>query len=105
MSNSPSTITDLSSLDLEIARLSLQAKHMEKQLDERLGYLQDNYSSLVMKSVFPVLQPGGGISGTLLGVVLQNKRIRDSFTKLTEQLLSRVSDGLDFLSDKLEKKG
>jgi hypothetical protein len=105
MSASKSTINDLSSLDLEITRLSLQAKDLEKQLDERLGFLQDNYSSMVMKSVFPVLQPGGGVAGTLLGVVLQNKRIRDSFAKLTEQLLSRVSDGLDFLSDKMEKKG
>ena len=44
-------ITTIKSLDDEIHRLQAKAKDLEGRLYESLDYLQDNYSSMVMKSV------------------------------------------------------
>jgi hypothetical protein len=97
-------IADLKSLDLAIRELRQKTEFLEDQLDERFGYLQENYSSMVMKSVFPAMQQNTGIPATVLEVVFQNPRIRESFKRLTEQLFNRVSDGMDFLAEKMEKK-
>ncbi|HTQ27958.1 MAG TPA: hypothetical protein VMI35_07515 [Puia sp.] len=94
----------LQDIEQEISRLQARTRSLENQLDERLQYLQENYSSLVMKSVFPGMRQQGGIPGSVLELVLGNERFRDSLGKLADRLFDKVSDGIDYLSEKLDRK-
>lgn len=104
MTNSAKNIDSLELLDKKIFALKTRAKALEKQMDERLDYLQDNYSSMMMKSFIPAIGTKGGVAGSIIHLVLQNRRLQDSFGKLAEQLFNKVSDGVEFIVDKLDKK-
>jgi hypothetical protein len=104
MSKNSASVSDLRSLNQAIYQLSNEARQLEKSLDKSLDYLQENYSSMIIKSVMPVVQSSGGITGGVLAVLFQNQRLKTSFGRLTDQLFNRVSDGLDYLSEKMEKK-
>ncbi len=97
-------INSLHALDKKIHQLQLRAKELEKEMDQRLDYLHDNYSSMMVKSFIPVFSGKAGIVGSLLNFVFQNRRLQDSFSKLAEQLFNKVSDGVEFIADKLERK-
>ena len=97
-------INSLESLDREISRLRVRTKELEKDLDGKLDYLQDNYSSILMKSFLPVIIQKSGIAGGILQFVFQNERLQDSVLKLAERVFNRVSDGVEFVVDKLDGK-
>lgn len=97
-------INNLESLDREIIRLRSRTKELEKELDEKLDYLQDNYSSMMMKSFLPAIIQRGGIAGGILQFVFQNERLQDSVLKLAERLFNKVSDGVEFIVDKIDGK-
>jgi len=97
-------INNLESLDREIIRLRSRTKELEKELDEKLDYLQDNYSSMMMKSFLPAIIQRGGIAGGILQFVFQNERLQDSILKLAERLFNKVSDGVEFIVDKIDGK-
>jgi len=101
MANSANNIYDLESLDREVARLRLRTKELEEEIDQSLNYLQEHYSSMTMKSVFPLLLQKAGIAGSVLEFFLQNERLRENLGKLGGYLLDKFSDGLEFLADKL----
>ena len=97
-------ISNLTELNREIHRLQSHARDLEKKLDDKLDYLQDNYSSMMVKSFIPSIIQKGGIIGGLAGLVFQNRRLQDSLSRLADQLFNRVSDGVEFIADKLDKK-
>ena len=97
-------IQDLQSLDREICLLRTRAKELEEKIDLSFNYLQDHYSSMTMKSVFPFLLQKAGITGAIIQVFLQNKRFKESLVKMTNYLFEKVADGLDALNDKLASK-
>lgn len=94
-------IKDLQSLDREIYLLRLRARELEEKIDISLNYLQDNYSSMTMKSVFPFLLQKAGFTGSILQIFLQNERLKENLGRLTDYLFERISDGLEYLADKV----
>jgi hypothetical protein len=104
MDKTTKNISSLGALDQEIQRLQNRTKKLERDLDERLQYFQDNSSSIIMKSVFPGMQQKNSIPGSLFELVIQNERFRDSVGKLATRVFDKVSDGLDYISEKLDKK-
>ena len=104
MGNSVKNINSLQSLDIEIYRLRSRAKVLEKDMDELLDYLQDNYSSMMVKSFLPVIVQKTGIAGSLLQLVFQNQRLLNSLSKLAGQLFDRIAEGVEFITDKLDSK-
>jgi len=104
MTSTTRNINNLKSLDKEIFRLLNRTKELEQELDGKLDYLQDNYSSMMMKSFLPAIGQKGGVAGTLLHFIFQNERLQDSLLKLAERLFNKVSDGVEFIVDKIDGK-
>lgn len=91
----------------EIARLQTKAKGLEEHLNENLDYLQDNYSSLIMNSVFRGagnMNMKNSVAGTVAGLILGNERIQAILSKLATHLLDKAADGLEKVADKFAKK-
>ena len=101
MSLRKKNIRNLASLEKEIQRLRGEAKSMEKEMDDNMSYLQQNYSSMLMNSVLPETAGYKGIPGTLIHLILQHEKLRDAIARLAEHLLDKVSDGLEFVTEKI----
>jgi hypothetical protein len=101
MASAKKKIKDLQSLEKEIRRLRQQAKNMEKELDDNIIYLQQNYSSLIINSLMPDTTRVKGIPGTILQLLLQHERLRETLTSLAEHAVDKAADGLELLSNKL----
>lgn len=103
-------INSIESIDNEILRLQSKAKELENRLDNSLDFLQDNYSSMIMNSVFSkagTLLPAGikgGIAGTILSFILGNEKLVEAFSRVTNHLVEKAADGIDKLADKIVKK-
>jgi len=103
-------ITSIATLDLEIAHLQSKAKDLETQLDNSLDYLQDNYSSMIMNSVFSKAAGGiaggikGGIAGTILSFIFGNEKLVEAFSRIANYLVDKVAAGIDKLADVIVKK-
>ena len=104
MARYPRNIRDLPSLEREISRLQQRARQLELKMDSSLDYLQENYTSMVFGSFLPFLGRNTGIGGMVLKFLLQNRRLRQQMTQLTEFLFDKASDWLDLLLDKLDFK-
>jgi hypothetical protein len=96
-------IYDLESLDREIDRLRARARVLEEKIDQSLDYLQDHYSSMAIKSVLPSFLQKSGIAGSVVQLFLQDERLRENLGKLGSYLLDKVSDGLEFVANKLSR--
>jgi hypothetical protein len=105
MTNYRNRLTGLRSLNAEIHRLQGHKKALENKIDAKMEFLQSNYSSMVMKSVFPAIQDKAGVPFTVVELLTQNERIRGSVGRVANLVLNKLSDGLDFIADKLEKNG
>lgn len=103
-------INNTESLNEEISRLQSKAKELENRLDNSLNYLQDNYSAMIVNSVFSKagnMLPGGikgGIIGTILSLILSNEKIAEAFSKITNHLAEKAADSIDRLAEKIVKK-
>jgi hypothetical protein len=104
MATAAKNIKNLRSLEKEIRRLKLHAKELEKGIDERLDYLQDNYSSMAMQSVLSGFLQKTGLGGNILNLFVQNNRLLNVLGKLADQLLNKAADGLELVTDKLFNK-
>jgi len=100
----PRNINNLNALNKEIYRLQLHARMLEKKIDEKFDHFQNNYSSMIVKSFLPAIAQKSGIAGNLLQFVFQNQRLQDSISKLAERLFNKVSDGVEFIADKLDSQ-
>ena len=104
MSTPIKKINSLSSLEKEIRRLKADAKRMESKMDDNFSYLQENYVSLALNSILPEKATYKGIPATIISLFLEHERFRNTVIKLAEQLIDKVSDGVDFISEKLSRK-
>jgi cell shape-determining protein MreC len=104
MSTAIKKINSLSTLEKEIRRLKADAKRMEAQMDDNFSYLQENYVSLALNSILPEKTTYKGIPATIISLFLEHDRFRNTVIKLAEQLVNKVSDGIDFISEKLSGK-
>ncbi len=98
-------IKSVRSLDREIARLQAKAKTLEAELDKSLDYLQDNYSSMIMNSVFSKATGlKGGVAGTVLSFILSNEKLANALSKIVNDLMDKAATGIDKLAEKMSKK-
>ncbi len=104
MSTATKKINSLTSLEKQIRRLKADAKRMEAKMDDNFSYLQENYVSLALNSILPEKTAYKGIPATIISLFLEHERFRNTVIKLAEQLVDRVSEGIEFISEKLSRK-
>lgn len=104
MSTVTKKVNNLASLEKQIRQLKVEAKRMEVQMDDNFSYLQENYVSLALNSILPEKTTYKGIPATIISLFLEHDRFRNTVIKLAEQLIDKVSDGVDFISEKLSRK-
>jgi hypothetical protein len=95
---------ELQLLENEIRRLQRKASQLEKDIDQRIDYFQDNYRSLAIKSFLPSFLAKAGFTGTILELLLENKQFRSSLNKITDRLFDKIGDGISYFSSKFAKK-
>ena len=104
MSTATKKINSLASLEKQIRRLKADAKRMEAKMDDNFSYLQENYVSLALNSILPEKTTYRGVPATIISLFLEHERFRNTVIKLAEQLIDRVSEGIEFISEKLSRK-
>ena len=92
-------------LEKEIKKLQVRTRQLEKEIDSKLDYFQDNYRSMAIKSFLPRVLAKAGITGSIIEIFLENQKLRDSVNKITASLFDKISDGVQFLAKKITKKG
>lgn len=99
-------IDSIESLDKEILRLQAKAKGLEQQLDTSLDYLQDNYSSMIMNSVFSPVAAGikGGVWGAIFSFFLGNEKLMEALSKMADHLLKKLTGTIEKLADRWARK-
>ncbi|MBS1917808.1 MAG: hypothetical protein JST87_16165 [Bacteroidetes bacterium] len=95
---------NIQALEKEIRKLRLRAKQMENEFDDNFSHLQENYLPMALNSVLPKKIAYKGIPATIISLLLDNERFRNTVIKLSEEVIDRVSDGVDYLSEKLKRK-
>ena len=98
------TISNTDSLDMEIRRLEEKAGKLEEKLDHNLEYLQDNYSSMIMGSLFKQDGMKSSFAGSLAGFFFGNEKLQDALSHIANTLAERATDGLEKLSEIFSKK-
>jgi hypothetical protein len=104
MTNNAKKFKNLQALEYEIRRLKTHSKALEKQFDDNISQIQENYIPMFLNSVLPKQYRFKGIPATVLSFFLDNERFRNTFIGLSEEVIDRISDGIDYLSEKLRKK-
>lgn len=95
---------NLQVLEKEIRRLKVRAKQIENEFDGNFSHLQENYLPMLLNSVLPEKTIFKGIPATIISLFLEHDRFRKTVIKLAEELIDRASDGIDYLSQKLNRK-
>ena len=91
-------------LEKEIKRLQLRTRQLEREIDSKLDYFQDNYRSMAIKSFLPSVLARAGIAGSIIDMFLENQKFREALNKVTSSLFDKVSDGVEYLTRKFSKK-
>ena len=98
-------IKDIDSLDNEIQRLQVKAGNLEERLNDNFEYLQENYSSMIMSSVFSNTGTvKNSIAGTVAGYVLGNEKLQEVISRFVNHLVDKAATGLDKLADRVMGK-
>ena len=97
-------ISNTQSLDNEIKRLEEKAGKLEGKLDRSFEYLQDNYSSMIMGSLFKQDGVKSSFAGSLAGFFLGNEKLQEALANIANTLAERATDGIERLSEILAKK-
>jgi hypothetical protein len=92
-----STYRDLDSLEREIRRLTIKAKRMEKQMDDNLDYLQENYTGMLFNSILPLKSKKKGWASGFVSILTGNPRLQQSLGRLADYLAEKATEGLDTL--------
>jgi hypothetical protein len=104
MINNPKKINRLEALEKQIRHLKSDSKRMEVQMDENLNHLQENYLSMALNSILPEETIYKGIPATIISLFLEHDRFRNTIIRLTEQILDKAAEGIEFISQKLARK-
>ncbi len=105
MAKTSSKIKNLDTLEKEIYRLRLEAKNTEEKLENNLDYLQRNYASMTMNSIFSRSSSKESgkerIKEKLFNSIWENERIHEGINKIIGHLADRASEGIENLIDKI----
>ena len=97
-------INNTQSLDNKIRRLEEKAGKLGDKLDRNLEYLQDNYSSMIMGSLFKHDGIKSSFAGSLAGFFFGNEKLQEALANIADTLAERATDGIERLSEILSKK-
>ena len=97
-------IHNLDSLEKEIYRLQLEAKHIGEKLDDNIEHLQENFSSIAMNSITCSKKKKSNENGSAFGDFLNNDKLNSVVGRVTDRIVERAADGIDKLVDKIFSK-
>ena len=98
-------IKSLDALEKEIYRLRQDAKKYESNLENNLDYLQKNYASMAVNSVFSKSEAKESgkekLKEKILSSIWENEKVRNGIDKIISHLADRASEGIETLIDKI----
>ena len=97
-------IHGLDSLEREIYRLKLEARRIEDKMDHNLEHLQENFTSMTMKSFCSKRTNKEEGKESLFGSFLKSERLNSVADKITDHIAGRAANGIDKVLDKLFHK-
>lgn len=97
-------IKSIDSLENQILLLQAKAKILEDRLDDNLDYLQDNYSSMIMRSLFKTDGAKTSLVGSIAGFFLGNEKLQEALSNIVSTLAEKATIGIEKLSEKLSGK-
>lgn len=97
MARSRKPVRSLTALEKEIYRLRLHAKKVERQLDDNVGYLKENFGSLLYHSIFRRHYHSAAdmLKSRLAESLWNNEKLQHNIGKLLDQLLNKIADRLE----------
>jgi len=107
MSSSSKKIRNLNSLNKEILRLEAKAENIGQKLDNNFEYLQENYLTLIKKSIFKSSATGAagvGIVGAIISSLVGNDRLREALSKVASPLADKAAGWIENLLSRMGKK-
>ncbi len=109
MAKASSHIKSLDSLEKEIYRLRLEAKKAEEKLGANLDFLQHNYASMTMNSIFDRSSSGKEpgkekLKEKLFDSIWENERVHHGINKIIGHLADKAAEGIESLIDRVLQK-
>ena len=106
MAKAASKIRNLDVLEKEIYRLRLEAKNTAEKLENNLDYLQHNYGSMTMNSIFSRSTKGSGKENVKLRIFSsfwENEKVQNGINRIVDHLADKTAEGIENLLDKILK--
>jgi len=97
-------IHNLDSLEKEIYRLQLEAKHIGERLDDNIEHLEENFSSIAMNSIGCNKKSKSGENGNPFTEFFNNDKLNSVVSRVTDRIVERAAAGIDKLVDKIFSK-
>lgn len=107
MGSSSKKIRNLNSLNNEILKLETKADSIGQKLDDNFVYLQENYLTLIKKSIFKssaASAAGAGIVGVIISSLMGNERLKEALFKVASPLADKAAGWIENLLSRMGKK-
>jgi len=107
MRSSTKKIRNLNSLNNEILKLEAKADSIGQKLNDNFNYLQENYLTLIKKSIFKsstASAAGVGIVSVIISSLMGNDRLRDALSKVASPLADKAAGWIEKLINLMGKK-
>lgn len=91
-------IHNIDTLEREIYRLQLHSKNMEQRIDENFSYLQKNFSSMAMGSIFSKKSGKSEIKDQILGSIFSNEKLQGALGRVIDHLIDKIVEGAENLA-------
>ena len=104
MGSTSKKIRNLNSLNNEILKLEAKADSIGEKLDNNFNYLQENYITLIKKSIFKSSSKGLGIVGVIISSLMGNDRLREALSRIASPLADKAVGWIETLINRMGKK-
>jgi hypothetical protein len=94
-------VHNLDTLEREIYRLKLEAKNIETLLDKNAGYLQRNFTSMMMNSICRKQKTKEEERHSFFDSVLKNEKLNNIINKMSGHIADRAAEGIESLLNKI----
>lgn len=104
MAKASSKIRNLDSLEKEIWRLKLEAKNTADKIENNFEYLQHNYGSMTMNSIFSrSSSKGESVKEKIFTSFWENEKVQAGINKIVDHLADKTAEGIESLLNKIMK--
>jgi hypothetical protein len=104
MGSTSKKIRNLNSLNNEILKLEAKANNIGEKLDNNFDYLQENYLTLIKKSVFKSGGAGLGIVSVIISSLIGHERLQEALFKVANPLADKAAGWIENLLSRMGKK-